>query len=171
MPTFDEIYRDHLGFVWRTLRSLGVPESSVEDATHEVFVVVHRRWADWDRRSKATTWLYGIARGVARNARRQSGRADRKLRAVEDAPSSQSGGFARPDRRLDRADAERLLGQFLETLDPAKREAFRLCAVEGLTAKEAGACVGESPNTISTRVRRARLAFESFVRDLQEASA
>lgn len=148
-----------------------MPEAGVEDATHEVFVVVHRRWSDWDRRSKATTWLYGIARGVARNARRQSGRADRKLRAVQDSPSSQSGGFARPDRRLDRMDAARLLGEFLETLAPAKREAFRLCAVEGLTAKEAGACVGESANTISTRVRRARLAFEAFVQQLQEETA
>ena len=43
-----------------------------------------------------------------------------------------------------------------------RAEAFRLCAVEGLTAKEAGACVGESANTISTRVRRARLAFEAL---------
>ncbi len=41
-----------MGFVWRTLRSFGVPESAVEDATHEVFVVVHRRWADWDRRAE-----------------------------------------------------------------------------------------------------------------------
>lgn len=149
-----------------------MPESLVEDGTHEVFVVVHRRWADWDRRSKITTWLYGIARGVARNALRTSGRADRKLQAVEAATSSgQSGRFPRPDGRLDRADASRLLADFLDTLDPGKREAFRLCAVEGLTSREAGACLGESPNTISTRVRRARMAFEAFVQQLQEETA
>lgn len=160
-----------MGFVWRTLRSFGVPESSVEDATHEVFVVVHRRWGDWDRRSKITTWLYGIARGVARNTLRSRGRADRKLRAVESVPTGESGRFPRPDRRMDRVEAAQLLADFLDSLDPAKREAFRLCAVEGLTAKEAGACVGESANTISTRVRRARLAFEAFVRELREESA
>ncbi|MEM6294215.1 MAG: sigma-70 family RNA polymerase sigma factor [Myxococcota bacterium] len=169
--TFDQIYRAHLGFVWRTLRSMGVPESAVEDATHEVFVVLHRRWGDWDGRAKVTTWLYGIARGVARNTRRQRGRADRKLRAVHAQPPQDSDRFSRPDRHLDRADAARLLGEFLETLDPPKREAFRLCAIEGLSAKEAGACVGEKANTMSTRLRRARLAFDTFVRELQEASA
>lgn len=144
----------------------------MEDGTHEVFVVVHRRWADWDRRSKITTWLYGIARGVARNVLRQSGRADRKLRAVEAATRSpQSGSYPRPDGRLDRADRARLLAEFLAALDPAKREAFRLCAVEGLTSREAGACLGESPNTISTRVRRARQAFDVFVQRLQEETA
>ncbi len=170
-PTFDQIYRAHLGFVWRTLRSMGVPESAVEDATHEVFVVLHRRWDDWDGRAKITTWLYGIARGVARNTRRQHGRADRKLRAAHAEPPSESGRFSRPDRHLARADAARLLREFLDTLDPAKREAFRLCAIEGLSAKEAGACVGENANTMSTRLRRARLAFETFVRGLQEESA
>lgn len=170
-PTFEQIYRDNLGFVWRSLRSMGVPEHAVEDATHEVFVVLHRRWDDWTRDAKITSWLYGIARGVARNARRQDARADRKLRAVQAEPSPEPQSEAHPERRVERAAAARMLEDFLNTLDPAKRQAFELCAIEGLTAAEAGRCLGENPNTISTRLRRARLAFDQFVHALNERSA
>lgn len=168
---FDQIYRDQLGFVWRSLRSMGVPEAVVEDATHEVFVVLHRRLSDWDRRSKITTWLYGIARGVARNTRRQQQRSDRKLQAVQTRTAEQSGSFARPDQRADRAEAAALLAMFLEQLDDPKRAVFELCAIEGLSAAEAGRCLQENPNTISTRLRRARQLFTAFVHDVNERSA
>lgn len=170
-PSFDQIYREQLGFVWRSLRSMGVPEHAVEDATHEVFVVLHRRWDDWQQDTKVSSWLYGIARGIARNARRQHVRADRKLRAVQAEPTPEPQSGAHPEQRVDRAAAARMLQDFLDSLDPPKRRAFELCAIEGLTAAEAGRCLDENPNTISTRLRRARLAFERFVDDLNGRSA
>ena len=165
---FEQTYRAHVGYVWRVLRGMGVPESAVEDATHEVFVVVHRRWTDWDRRSKMTTWLYGIARGVARNLRRRDRRAARKLRAVEDAPPAESGRFGNldPGRGVDRAEAAALLEAFLSQLEVHKRRVFLLCEVEGLSAAEAARSLRENPNTISTRLRRARQLFEHYVAEL-----
>ncbi len=150
---------------------MGVPDDAVEDATHEVFVVLHRRWGDWDRRSKITTWLFGIARGVARNHLRARQRAARKLRAVEEHPAQDSGRYNNPSRRVDRTEAAALLASFLETLDPPKRRAFELCEVEGMSAAEAARCLRENPNTISTRLRRARRAFSEFVDDLNARSA
>ena len=165
---FEQTYRAHVGYVWRVLRGMGVPEPAVEDATHEVFVVVHRRWADWDRRSKMTTWLYGIARGVARNLHRSDRRAERKLRAVEDAPPAESGRYANvdPARRVDRAEAAALLESFLSQLEVQKRRVFLLCEVEGLSAAEAARILRENPNTISSRLRRARKLFEQYVAQL-----
>jgi RNA polymerase sigma-70 factor (ECF subfamily) len=167
---FEETYRRHVGFVWRTLRAMGVQQDAVEDATHEVFVVVHRRWADWDRRSRMTTWLYGICRGVARNVRRGRQRADRKLQAVQHAPSD-SGTFVDPGRGVDRAEAAQLLAAFLGELDVHKRRVFVLCEVEGLSAAEAARCLRENPNTVATRLRRARKQFDAFVDDLNARSA
>ncbi len=168
---FDESYRKHVGFVWRTLRGMGVPPDAVEDATHEVFVVVHRRWADWDRRSRMTTWLYGIARGVARNVMRGRRRADAKLQAVRSAPASDSGTFVDPSRRVDRAEAAQLLEAFLGELDVDKRRVFVLCEVEGMSAADAARCLKENANTVATRLRRARKQFESFVEELNARSA
>ncbi len=145
---------------------MGVPEHGLEDATHEVFMVLHRRFDDWDPRVRVTTWLYGIARGVARNALRGQLRTRRKLQAVEANAPGDSGRFTTAEGQMDLMDAARLLEHFVATLDPAKREAFELCAIEGLSTVEAGRCLGAKSSTIATRLRRARALFAAYVREL-----
>lgn len=171
MPDFDRLYRDHVGFVWRTLRTLGVPEDLVEDATHDVFVVLHRRLADWDGRCRMTTWLFGIARGVSRNTLRGQHRAARKLAAVRQGRAEDSGRYAAPDRAAQHLEAAALLETFLEALEPRKRHVFELCEVEGLSPAEAARCLGENPNTVATRLRRARQAFDAFVQAMHDEAA
>ena len=61
----EDVYREHFGFVWRSLRHLGVAESDVEDGVQDVFVVVHARLATFEHRSQMTTWIYGICIHVA----------------------------------------------------------------------------------------------------------
>src|ERR1041384_5180517 len=71
IPAFDEVYAAHVGFVWRVLRTFGVPDAQIEDAVQDVFVVVHRRLAEWEGRAAITTWLFAIARRVASTHRRR----------------------------------------------------------------------------------------------------
>lgn len=170
--SFEALYRRHVPFVWRTLRRLGVHEKDLEDAAHEVFVVVHRRRRDYDGRGKMNTWLYGICRGIARNERRSQFRTRRRLHAVRDlsevvasAPREQD-----PDRHVARRHAAELVGAFIESLDVAKREVFELCEVEGMTPAEAARCLELNANTVSTRLRRARQAFDAFVAALNGES-
>lgn len=170
--SFEQVYRRHVGFVWRSLRALGVPESMLEDAAHEVFLVVHRRWADFDGRAKMTTWLHGIAQGVARNQRRGSVRAERRLAAVRDASThvaADSGVHAHPGQQLDRKQAAQLVEAFLAELDDDKRAVFELCEIEGMSAPEAARCLGINVNTVSTRLRRARARFSRYVQALGES--
>ncbi len=170
--TFEAVYREHVGFVWRSLRRMGVHEGGLEDAAHEVFLIVHRRWGDWDGESQMNTWLFGICRGVARNTRRGDRRAERRLHAVRDltkvvAQAPQPG----PDRHVANKDAAALVAAFVDSLDGHKREVFRLCEIEGMSAADAARCLGDNPNTVSTRLRRARKAFEAFIDALNERSA
>jgi len=44
------IYDQHVDFVWRSLRRLGVPDRLVDDAVQDVFIVVHRRLAEFEYR-------------------------------------------------------------------------------------------------------------------------
>ncbi|MBC7017899.1 hypothetical protein, partial [Salmonella enterica] len=44
---FRLLYDAHVAFVWRNLRRLGVMDRDVEDKCQEVFVVAHRRWAEF----------------------------------------------------------------------------------------------------------------------------
>src|SRR5688572_24987046 len=78
-PRLEQVYRDHADYVWRLLRSLGVAESSQEDAFHEVFLVVHRRLPQFDGRASLPTWLFGITRNVVLHHRRSHARHLRRL--------------------------------------------------------------------------------------------
>src|SRR5262245_53861089 len=42
------VYAAHCDFVWRSLQHLGVRGADLEDLMQEVFVVVHRKLADFD---------------------------------------------------------------------------------------------------------------------------
>ena len=72
--TPEHVFVHHFDFVWRSLGRLGVPPEGIEDAAQDVFLVVHRRLADFEGRSSLTTWLYGIALRVARDHRRRQRR-------------------------------------------------------------------------------------------------
>ena len=47
------------------------PTHSAEDVLQEVYVVVHRRLASYDRQCKLTTWLFAICLRVANRHRRR----------------------------------------------------------------------------------------------------
>jgi RNA polymerase sigma-70 factor (ECF subfamily) len=51
-PTVADLFKANAGFVWRVLQHLGVSDADVEDATQEVFVVVHRRLANYHDRDR-----------------------------------------------------------------------------------------------------------------------
>ena len=68
---FEAVYREHYAFVWRSVRRLGVPDRELDDVVQEVFVIVHRRLAEFEGRSMVTTWLFGIAYRVVRDHRRK----------------------------------------------------------------------------------------------------
>src|SRR5262245_11433026 len=70
--TIQQVYSAHFRYVWRSLRGLGVAEHAVEDAAHDVFLVVQRKLAEFDgEHALLTTWLYEIALRVARRYRAQ----------------------------------------------------------------------------------------------------
>src|SRR5690606_6911465 len=66
----EEIYREHHAFVRRSLIRLGVPHALVDDAVHDVFLVVARRLAEFEGRASIRTWLFAIALRMAQSHRR-----------------------------------------------------------------------------------------------------
>lgn len=150
-PEFAALYREQFGFVWRMLIHFGVPGPAVEDAAQEVFIVVHRRWTDWQVGVSARAWLYGIVRRVAADQRRSQHRHARKLEALPTPPRGRDVEAEVAEREL--IDA---LEQALTELDAKQRDAFVLSELEGMTAKEIADAVGANPNTVASRLRAAR---------------
>lgn len=159
-PEFAAVYRAHVGFVWRSLRRFGVAEAEIEDAAHEVFMVVHRRLPEFDGRAAITTWLHAIARGVASNRRRGAERRERRD-AEPPAPSTSLD----PGEQLERSRAAAAVERFLAGLPGEQRQVFELYEIEGLRAAAIGEALALNINTVYTRLRAARQRFAEFVAD------
>ncbi len=155
---FEHVYREHYAFVWRCARRMAVPTHDLDDVLQDTFVAAYRRFDSWDRRSRATTWLFGILRNVLRNRSRGLRRHDRRLAALAHVER----GDAAPHGELagETLLAGELLRSFLATLDPDKRAVFVLAELEGHTAIEIGQALAISHNTASSRLRLAREAFD-----------
>ncbi len=157
-PDFDAVYRAHVGFVWRTIRRLGVAEAEIEDAAHEVFLVVHRRLPEFDGQAAITTWLYAIARGVASNRRRSAQRREQRDElAPAPAPSVD------PGEQLERARAAEAVARFLDGLPVEQRVVFELFEIEGMRGAEISEAIALNINTVYTRLRAARQRFAEFL--------
>jgi RNA polymerase sigma-70 factor, ECF subfamily len=154
---FSGVFRDHHDFVWRTLRHFGVLEAVVDDATQDVFVVVHRRLDDFDGRAPLRSWLIGICRRVAQRYRERSAKQGDRLTIVEEQQSD-------PEHAVQQSEAVEVVEQFLDALDADKREVFRMCEIEGMSAPEVAEVLGVNLNTVYSRLRLARRRFEDALR-------
>jgi RNA polymerase sigma-70 factor, ECF subfamily len=150
---FDAIYERELDYVWRSLGRLGVRESDLADAVHEVFLVLHRRWNELDRDRSLRPWLFGVARRVAAAAR---------AKQREDATDVEIAETADP-----LVAQRRLLWRALATLDDDRREVVILHDLEGYTGAEIAEQLAIPVNTVHSRLRLARVDLLAAVERLK----
>jgi RNA polymerase sigma-70 factor (ECF subfamily) len=161
------VYEAYFRYVWRCLRSLGVRDSQLEDALQDVFIVVQRRLPEFDGRAAVRTWLYAIALRVARKYRERARREPASLEAAREADPELS---ALHDASGDHEqESERLVlaRRALSALDDDKREIFVLARVEQMSAPEIAHVLRIPLNTVYSRLRTARLAFEAEIARLR----
>jgi len=149
VPEFDALYRQNFRFTWSVLRRMGVPESAIEDAAQEVWVIVHRRLDALESPRAVRSWLFQISRRVASRHRRGEQRSQRKINALS---------FVAPRRSQPHAERDSMLTMetLLRGIDERKRVAFVLSELEGWSAPEIARAAGTNPNTVYSRIRLAR---------------
>lgn len=157
----DELYRAHADFVWRTVRRLAGDPGELEDLVHDVFIVLSRRWADYDPARPLRPYLFGIAYRVVLHARRR-GRREVPSADLEATDTSSS-----PLEHAEAAAARRLVLAALMTLSLEERAVFVLHELEEESAPEVAAAIGIPVNTVYSRLRRARRKFARAVDRLQ----
>lgn len=154
--SLESVYREHFKSVWRVLQRLGVPSAQLDDAAQDVFLVVHRKLDEVEPGSRLRNWVYAIAVRVACEYRRRAGR-----RRVEPLDDDVADGRPGPARDSELRDALRLLGQLLARLDEDKRVVFVLSELEQMSVPEIALVLGVNPNTVYSRLRSARKAFDA----------
>jgi RNA polymerase sigma-70 factor (ECF subfamily) len=160
-PPFASVYDRYFDFVWASVRRLGVGEGDVDDVVQEVFVVIHARLHTLSQPESVRSWVYGVVRRTVsgyRRTRRSEGTTDAALAELDRARESSQ---ATPQSLKERSDRVDLLWALLAELDQAKREIFVLAEVEEMTAPEIASALEIPLNTVYSRLRAARQAFDA----------
>jgi RNA polymerase sigma-70 factor (ECF subfamily) len=146
---------------WRTLRRLGVSDTSLPDAVQDTLLVLHRRRDEFRGDASFSTWVYGIVLRVASGYRRSARRAgtvfdERQPLALEVAVSAGPSPFEQLEQRA----ATELLHQLLDELPADIRAPFVLVELEELSIEAAADALGLRASTCRSRLRTARRAFD-----------
>ncbi len=145
VASVEDLYREHATKVRRVLSGLGVPRDSLDDGVQQVFIVALDRPEKLAECPTPDMWLMGIARNVARRARR---RLSFRWRT--------SGGSPDDQPTADDPDARLTLERVLAALTGKEREAVVFVKVGGMTASAAAGVLGISESAVYERLRSAK---------------
>lgn len=133
----------------------GIDPAMVDDLAQEVFLTLTATSGRYREEGRLKSWLCGIAARKLRDWRKKR-RTRLRLLGQYDDPVSPSTS-PRPDEQ---AAAREALGRALSALAPESREVLVLHHMEGLSADQIGEALQISPNTVWTRLHRARAAMK-----------
>lgn len=152
--TFDEIYEHWYAHVARWIVALGANRADVDDLLQEVFMVVHRRLADFNGENVAG-WLYQIARRKVSEHRRRVW-IKHMFRAGSDLSVELPASGLNASELLDLKEKRLLLDGLLGRLKSEPRAAFVMFEILGYSGAEIAEVQGVCLNTVWARIHTAR---------------
>ena len=148
------LFDRHYDSVRRFLaRMSGTDDRDLDDLVQVTFETVPRAAKSFDGRAAVKTWLFGVAKNVARHHIRSESRRRRISDAVAADPQADSVDANATVLQRERADR---LHQAILSLPPKLREAFVLVYLEGVPGREVAEIVGAREGTIWKRLHQAR---------------
>lgn len=162
-----ERYADPVfGFIYRMVGRYDL----AEELAQETFVRAYRQMPTLRLHSgtKLSTWLFGIAKNVARESLRSAGRDSCKVELDDNAVAELSDEGPRPDARLLNEELNRVIQDALRSLDEDKRLVFTLRVLQQLSYKEIAEVTGHSIAKVKTDIFRARAEVRRLVSPYME---
>ncbi len=151
---FTAFFRAHHGYVWCSLRRLGVREADLEDNVHEVFLALYRKRASYDAKQPVRPWVFAFALRRASDYRRAAWQR-RAAPLDEEAPSL----GPQPEQAAVEQQQRALVLEALEALSLDQRAVFVLHEIDGHAIPAVAAALEIPVNTAYSRLRAAREQF------------
>jgi RNA polymerase sigma-70 factor (ECF subfamily) len=130
-------------------------QADVDDLVQSIFIDIARGKAPYNARSKASSWLCGIAINKMRMLWKSS---QRRTRLVND-----FGKVAITS--VNDSHGMLTINAAVAKLPEGLREAFKLCEIEGLTAREASEVLSTTEDAVWKRLSYARAALSKRLGD------
>ena len=168
---FEEVVREHQGFVFRTLARLTGAGEHVEDLAQEVFLRLYRGLEGFRGEAKVTTWVYRITLNVAQDEWKR-----RKREQVNTSFDDPDAGWA---ERIEGGgdDAEQVLGRkqamaavntALDELSEPERAAIVMFHQEECTYEQIAVVLKLPLNTVRTHLHRGRQKLKERLKERLE---
>ena len=152
VQAMDTLYERHGSGVLSYLVGQIGDRQQAEEVLQDVMLAVWKGAANFRGDSQVRTWLLGIARHRALNARQR--RPPPHIPLDEDI-------YAEAAERVELDSLHKGLRQ----LPADQRETLELIFYHGLTGPEAAAMMGVSPGTVKSRLHRAKAALRDLLRE------
>ena len=160
-----EAFQREFDYLCRTLRRLGVGPDDLEDDAHEVFLVLSRKWADYDASRPLRPYLFGIAfRVVAARKRRHQREVPQGFEEIAD-------DSVHPDEALDAGRARELVVAALSRVPLARRAVFVMHDIDEVPMREIVKTLSIPLFTGYSRLRKARREFEAAAKALRKGTS
>jgi RNA polymerase sigma-70 factor, ECF subfamily len=158
--------------LYRLARSILKDDNDAEDAVQQAYVKAFAGIADFRKESRLGTWLSRIVINVALDSLRRRRPTTELTDAQTDTESTtQSGAVSLdPERSLAQREIQLLVEQAIDALPEGFRTVLVARVVEGMSIEETADLLGLRPETVKTRLHRARtMVKEALERQLGSA--
>ena len=149
---FERYSRPVISFIFDMVND----RSLAEELTQETFVRAFRAIRTMRRETKLSTWLFGIARNVARESLRARARAGNHLHLADKAVLDLSDDKPVPVEGVLNKELNEVIRRSLAALDEDKRLVFTLKVLHQCSYEEIAEITGSSIAKLKTDLHRAR---------------
>ena len=156
---FETLYKAYQTRIFRYLFRMVGETGAAEELTNDTMVSAWKAAASFKGQSKASTWLFAIARNKALNALR-----GRQLVTVEiEKAAAVAAAGDGPETAATRGSLQRTMQQVLQELSPDHREVIELTFYQGLSYQEIAEIMQCPVNTVKTRMFYAKKKLQEVL--------
>lgn len=156
---FERYGRPVISFIYDMVGERGL----AEELTQETFVRAYRSLNAFRDEARISTWLFGIAKNVAREALRARHKENSKVGITDQIVINLPDGQPAPDCQLLDKELNGVIREALKTLDEDKRLVFTLKVFQQRSYEEIAEITGFSPAKLKTDLHRARMEMRRLV--------
>jgi RNA polymerase sigma-70 factor (ECF subfamily) len=160
---FAEIYAQHAGIIWKTVRAFALSKEDQDDLCQEILVSLWEALPQFEGRAKLSTYVYRVAHRRALNWKRSQRRYSHKLTHYEN-------DF--PELKLTQADppADARLDWLYRTINSLKPVDRTICLLylDGLSYREMSEILGLTEDNIGIRVHRCKQQLTTLLEQSHE---
>ncbi|HEY6131912.1 MAG TPA: sigma-70 family RNA polymerase sigma factor, partial [Halioglobus sp.] len=148
----ERLYKKYYSGLYRFILQITRRTDCIEEIINDVMFVVWESAADVEPRSKASTWILGIAHNKAIQALRRCRRSD-GVALDEDSSANEDANL---DVSIRKMESDEVLFALMRALSPEQRAVMELVYYHGLHYTEIAQVIDCPESTVKTRVFHAR---------------